>query len=95
MKIIGCDFHPGFQQISMLEVESQRRVRRKLEHASGEAEQFYRSLQGERVSGGRPTSQSVKRSRLSNAKLRNPPRSRRKSSERCWASSRMTSGIIA
>ena len=52
MKIIGCDFHPGFQQISMLEVESQRRVRRKLEHASGEAEQFYRSLQGERVKVG-------------------------------------------
>lgn len=36
----------------MLEVESQRRVRRKLEHASGEAEQFYRSLQGERVKVG-------------------------------------------
>jgi transposase len=52
MRIIGCDFHPGFQQISMLEVESQQRVRRKLEHASGEAEQFYRSLQGERVKVG-------------------------------------------
>src|SRR4051812_18120683 len=48
-----------------------------------------------RVSGGRPTSQRVRRSRLSNAKLRNPPRSRRKASERCWASSRMTSGMVA
>jgi hypothetical protein len=52
MRIIGCDFHPGFQQISMLEVESGQRVRRKLEHASGEAEQFYRSLQGEAVKIG-------------------------------------------
>jgi transposase len=52
MRIIGCDFHPGFQQISMLEVESQRRERRRLEHASGEAERFYRSLQGEGVKVG-------------------------------------------
>jgi len=44
MKIIGCDFHPGFQQIAMLEQESGQRVRRKLEHASGEAERFYRGL---------------------------------------------------
>jgi len=52
MKIIGCDFHPGFQQIAMLEVESGKRVGRRLEHASGEAERFYRSLAGERVRVG-------------------------------------------
>ncbi len=52
MKIIGCDFHPSFQQISMLDLETRQRVRKKLEHASGEAEQFYRSLQGEAVKVG-------------------------------------------
>jgi len=52
MKIIGCDFHPGFQQIAMLDVETKQRVKKKLHHASGEAEQFYRSLQGQRVRVG-------------------------------------------
>jgi transposase len=52
MKIIGCDFHPSFQQISMLDLESGHRVRRKLGHASGEAEQFYRSLQGQAIKVG-------------------------------------------
>ena len=52
MKIIGCDFHPSFQQISMLDVESKQRVKKKLHHASGEAEQFYRSLQGQAVCVG-------------------------------------------
>jgi transposase len=35
MKIIGCDFHPSFQQISMLDEETKQRVRKKLHHASG------------------------------------------------------------
>lgn len=52
MKIIGCDFHPSFQQISVLDVVSKQRVRKKLDHASGEAEQFYRSLHGEAVKVG-------------------------------------------
>jgi transposase len=52
MRIIGCDFHPSFQQISMLEVESGQRTRKKLLHATGEAERFYRSLRGERVQVG-------------------------------------------
>jgi transposase len=52
MKIIGCDFHPSFQQISLLDLESKERVRRKLMHATGEAERFYRSLQGEGVRVG-------------------------------------------
>jgi transposase len=36
----------------MLEVGSGQRVRRRLEHATGEAERFYRGLQGERVKVG-------------------------------------------
>jgi transposase len=47
-KIQGCDFHPSFQQISLLDVETKQRVGKKLEHASGAAEQFYRGLQERR-----------------------------------------------
>lgn len=52
MKIIGCDFHPSFQQISMLELGTGEYTRKKLLHASGEAAEFYRSLQGEPVRVG-------------------------------------------
>ena len=52
MKIIGCDFHPSFQQIAMLDLATGEWTRKKLPHASGEAEQFYRSLQGEAVRVG-------------------------------------------
>jgi transposase len=52
MKIIGCDFHPSFQQIAMLDSETGELVRKKLMHATGEAEQFYRGLRGERVKVG-------------------------------------------
>ena len=56
MKIIGCDFHPSFQQIARLDLDTGQRVRRKLDHASGEAERFYRSLNGEAVRVGIETS---------------------------------------
>lgn len=56
MKIIGCDFHPSFQQIAMLDRDTGQRVRRKLNHGSGEAERFYRSLVGEVVQVGIETS---------------------------------------
>src|SRR3970040_3088138 len=44
MIIIGCDFHTRFQQIAMLETETGEIVERRLEHASGEAQQFYAAL---------------------------------------------------
>jgi transposase len=44
MIVIGCDFHPSFQQMAVLDVESGECEQRKLMHATGEAEQFYRSL---------------------------------------------------
>ncbi len=46
---IGCDFHPSFQCIAMLDSETGEYVERKLEHAAGEAQQFYEALQGRRV----------------------------------------------
>jgi len=47
MKIIGCDFHPSFQQIAMLDTETGEMVERRLLHADGEAQRFYESLSGE------------------------------------------------
>lgn len=45
MKYIGCDFHPSFQQIAMLDKETGELVERKLLH-SEEARAFYQGLQG-------------------------------------------------
>jgi transposase len=49
MLIIGCDYHPGFQQIAGVEVESGEYVERQLEHKPGEAEKFYRELKAKGV----------------------------------------------
>jgi hypothetical protein len=46
MIIIGCDYHPSFQQIAWVDTETGEMQERKLMHASGEAEQFYRQLAG-------------------------------------------------
>jgi transposase len=52
MLIIGCDFHPAFQQVAMFdsrtgEIEEKRLQRR------AEAEQFYRALAGREIRVGR------------------------------------------
>jgi transposase len=44
MMIIGCDFHPNWQQIAWLDTETGETGERKLVHADGDAEQFYRGL---------------------------------------------------
>jgi transposase len=44
MMIIGCDFHPSWQQVSWLDTESGDCGERKLVHASGEAKMFYQQL---------------------------------------------------
>jgi transposase len=44
MKIIGCDFHPSFQQIAMVDTESGEQTERRI--ALKEAEGFYRGLSG-------------------------------------------------
>lgn len=46
MIIIGCDYHPSFQQIAWVDTETGEMQERKLMHASGEAEEFYRHLTG-------------------------------------------------
>jgi hypothetical protein len=46
MKIVGCDLHTRYQQIAMLDDETGELIERRLEHASGEAKQFYTDLSG-------------------------------------------------
>jgi len=44
MKIVGCDFHPSFQQIAMVDSETGEHTERKL--TPDEARQFYAELRG-------------------------------------------------
>src|ERR1019366_6797598 len=44
MKIIGCDFHPSFQQIAMVDTETGEYTERRL--TPEEARQFYAELKG-------------------------------------------------
>ena len=46
MRIIGCDYHPSWQQISWMETNTGETGEMQLQHASGEAERFYRQLPG-------------------------------------------------
>jgi transposase len=43
MLIIGCDYHPGFQQIAYVDTETGEFQERRLQHPE-EAEKFYRAL---------------------------------------------------
>jgi transposase len=49
--IIGCDYHPGFQQIAFVDTETGEFGERRLTHRE-EAEQFYDSLKERRVRVG-------------------------------------------
>jgi transposase len=51
MLIIGCDFHPGFQQVAIFDKRTGEYEERRLKHRE-EAEQFYRSLAGQAVRVG-------------------------------------------
>jgi transposase len=44
MIVIGCDYHPSWQQICWADTVTGETEEKKLEHASGEAERFYRQL---------------------------------------------------
>src|SRR5271157_1335765 len=51
MLIIGCDYHPSLEQIAFCDSGTGEYGERRLEHG-GEAESFYRSLQGQAVRVG-------------------------------------------
>jgi hypothetical protein len=52
MMIIGCDYHPSWQQICWVDTVTGETGEVKLEHASGEAEKFYRGLPGHALHRG-------------------------------------------
>ena len=51
MLIIGCDFHPGFQQVAIFDNQTGEYEEKRLGHRQ-EGEQFYRSLAGQQVRVG-------------------------------------------
>ena len=46
MMIIGCDFHTRYQTIAMLDEATGELTERRLDRQTGEADAFYRNLQG-------------------------------------------------
>ena len=58
MLIIGCDYHPSFQQIAWLETETGECGSGRLQH-NEEAEAFYRGLQGKPVRVGMEATGSI------------------------------------
>ena len=44
MTIVGCDFHPGWQEVAVFNVETGEVRKLRLENGNGEAERFYLSL---------------------------------------------------
>jgi len=51
MMIIGCDYHPSWQQICWVDTVTGETGEKKLEHASSEAEKYYRGLSGAALIG--------------------------------------------
>src|SRR5438046_9109054 len=56
--IIGCDFHPSWQQVSWLDTETGETGEQKLVHAEGQAQQFYQALSGAALIGMEATGNS-------------------------------------
>src|SRR5437016_3188701 len=51
MTIVGCDFHPSWQQIAVFDSETGDIAERRLVNGNGEAERFYRALSAESLIG--------------------------------------------
>jgi transposase len=58
MMIIGCDFHPSWQQVCWLDSETGETGERKLVHAEGDAERFYRQVPAPALVGMEATGNS-------------------------------------
>ena len=56
--IIGCDFHPSWQQVCWLDTETGETGEKKLVHATGEAQQFYQQLPAPALIGVEATGNS-------------------------------------
>jgi transposase len=51
MKIVGCDFHPSWQQVAIFDPETGEIAELKLVNTDGEAERFYRELEAPALVG--------------------------------------------
>ena len=51
MTIVGCDYHPGWQEVAVFDVETGELRNLRLENGNGEAERFYRSLRSPALVG--------------------------------------------
>jgi transposase len=51
MILIGCDYHPSWQQVCWLDTVSGETEEKKLVHATGDAERFYRQIPGPALIG--------------------------------------------
>jgi transposase len=58
MLIVGCDFHPSWQQVSWLDTETGETGEQELVNASGEAKMFYQQLVGPVLIGMEATGNS-------------------------------------
>ena len=58
MKIIGCDFHPGYQQIALLDKSTGELVEKKISHQGEEVRKFYSQLAGPVLVGLEASGQS-------------------------------------
>jgi transposase len=58
MMIIGCDFHPSWEQVSWLNSETGETGEQKLVHAAGEAKTFYQQLSAPALIGMEATGNS-------------------------------------
>jgi len=58
MMIIGCDFHPSWQQVSWLDTETGEADERKLVHATGDGKAFYQQLAAPALIGMEATGNS-------------------------------------
>jgi transposase len=58
MMIIGCDFHPSWQQVSWVDLETGETGEGKLGHGSGEAQRFYQQLEAPVLIGMEATGNS-------------------------------------
>lgn len=47
--VIGCDFHPSFERIAIVDTTTGEIIRKTLTHSDGEAHRFYESLRGKKV----------------------------------------------
>ena len=93
MIIIGCDYHPSFQQIAFVDTETGELQERRLQHRE-EAEKFYRDLaaQGMKVRVGMEASGHARWFEQLLSELQFERKDRRRSGDQCEAGTQAEDG---